>query len=588
MSDKLLENNRFNFSQPELPQEAQDEVRIPVADPKDVWKDEKQPWASTTQGRLMIRAVSRGIMGSAFYAVGGHIASEGIKGYDKDNPTNVIQYIASFFDKFAGRPIEKVFGENAVKFRPTLSTGARTLGEEVVDRTFNFAAATAGDAIGRNIVGMFDPNCDSKWRDEDGKFHFPKAVKSVLAATGRVFEAQMADWFVAVPYVYQKRFQRNIIDRFSPGFAYDADRALNGSSFKLNADGKIVGTYGLEGALDLDLGFKGYNAGTMIYYDAVSAAKEKIKKAFDKDGKDIEIKIPVTPASMYNASKSGVETAIRYLIKSTVKALLIMTPSMPSFWVMRVAQFKDKSMGIVIDKDSDGNRVGSPLLVEGADKFSTIRIHRPTTLSGEHATFEGIDGEVKHITNPFAEEGFNPYKQTHGIFDTMVNPFGHASYKLTNLANAGTEKIAKRLNWNKDATRTATDLSSRYVNGAMAYTPYIYTKNEFAERWNNAEMDSAIYRMLNGVQHFNKAEAKAGFLDIKKVLRQKAPDITHSHPETIPANYDEKHGHFVKKLGDRDKNPTYAKKITPADGPKTSWQEQTSNRDEREPLVSSR
>jgi hypothetical protein len=589
MADNLLGNNRFNTAQPELPQEASDEIRVPVTDPKDVWKDEKQPWASTTQGRLMIRTFSRGIMGAAFYSVGGYVAAKGLQGYDKDNPNNPIQHLASFFDKFAGRPIEKIFGENAVTFRPTLSTGPRTLGEDVVDTTFNFAAATAGDAIGRNIMGMFDPNCESKWRDENGKFHFPKAVKSVMAATGRVFEAQMADWFVSVPYVYQKRFQRNIIDKFSPGFGYDSDRALNGSSFKLNEAGEITGTYGLEGAIDLQARFTGYNIGTMIYYDAMDAAKSKIKSAMGKDGDNIKLKVPVTPASMYNASKYGVNTAIRYIIKSTIKALFIMTPSVPSFWMMRVAQFKDKSMGIVVGKDAEGNKTASPLLVEGADKFSTIRIHRPTTLSGELATFEDANGHTRTIDNPF-DGGFDPYKTTHGIFDTMVNPMARASFALTKKLNNITAKTAETFNWSDKASDTAVDLSSRYVNGAMAYTPYIYTKNEFSERWNNADMDSAIYRALDGVLNFSGKEIKAGFQDIRQALRQQAPDVTSTHPETVPENYDQKHGQFVQKLGDRgpNQNIRFADKISPQASKSANWQEQVASRPDDRQLLSTR
>lgn len=571
MTDKLLGNNRFNLSEPESNDKTEDEIRMSVKDPRDVWKDEKQPWASTMQGRLMIRTFSRGVMGAAFYAAGGHIAAKGLQGYDQNNPHGAVQQIAGFFDKFAGRPIEKVFGKDAVTFRPTLSTGARTLGEDVVDTTFNFACATTGDAIGRNIIGMFDPNCESKWRNEEGKIEFPKAVKSVAAATGRVFEAQMADWFVSVPYIYQKRLQRNVIDKFSPGFAYDSDRALNGSSFKLDDTGQITGTFGMEGALDLQARFTGYNIGTMFYTDAMTAAKERIKNAFDKDSKDIKIKVPVTPSSMYNASKDGVNTSLRYLMKSATKAMLIMTPSVPSFWMTRVTQFKDKGMGIMPD--------GTPLL-DSSDE--NIRISRSNVSSRVAKTTDGT-----LVKNPFAGEGYNPYDETHGIFDTMMNPFGKASYDLTHKANAAAEKLATSRGWDVDS---AVDLSSRYVNGAMAYTPYIYTKNEFAQRWNNKDMDTAIYRAIDGVLGFNKSEFKAGFQDIKSALRKKAPDVTSSHPETIPEDYDRENGEFVKKFSKKnnEKDAPFAERISREPNAEGSWKDQVNAREESSSLLPSR
>jgi hypothetical protein len=567
MTDKLLGNNRFNASEPEVRVDSPTEIHVPVSDPRDVWKDEKQPWASTAQGRLMIRAFSRGIMGAAFYSVGGHIAANGLVGYNKDAPQGAVQHLASFFDKFAGRPIEKVFGKDAVTFRPTLSTGARTLGEEVVDTTFNFACATAGDAIGRNIVGMFDPHCESKWRDENGKISFPKTVKSLASATGRVFEAQMADWFVSVPYVYQKRMQRNLIDKFSPGFAYDADRALNGSSFKLDEKGNIIGTYGVEGAIDLQARFTGYNIGTMMYYDGMSIIKDKVKEAFDKDSDRLKLKVPVTPSSMYNASTKGIANAIRYTLKSATKAFIIMTPSLPSFWMMRVTQFKDKGMGIMPD--------GKPLL---DTEDANIRISRSNVSSRLAKT---SDGTI--IKNPFGVEGFDPYKKTYGIFDTAVNPFGRASFELTKKANAAAEKIATARGWDVD---TAVDLSSRYINGAMAYTPYIYTKNEFSHRWNNKSMDNAIYRTIDGLFGFNAKEIKAGFQNIRQALRQKSPDTSTSHPETIPEDFDREAGEFVKKIGKKSdaKENGFAEKLQPA----SSWKEHLATSGSKEPSLTSR
>ncbi|MCH2547765.1 MAG: hypothetical protein MK052_09185 [Alphaproteobacteria bacterium] len=574
MLDNPLDSKTYNLTGAESKDDSTDSIRIPVLDKNDVWKDEKQPWASSATGRLMIRTLSRGVMGAAFYAVGGHVASKGLEGYVKDGEAqNAIQHIAGFFDKVAGRPIEKVFGENAVTFRPTLSTGARSLGEDVVDTTFNFACATAGDAIGRNIVGMFDPNCKSKWRDKDGKISFPKAVKSVAASTGKVVEAQMADWFVSVPYIYQKRAQRNLLDKISPGFGYDSDRALNGSSFKLSEDGKIKGTYGLEGALDLQARFTGYNIGTMFYYDAVDAAKQKVKGIVQKEK---PIKVPVTPEKMYNATKHSIGNTMRYAAKSAVKAAIIMTPSVPSFWAMRVTQSKDKSMGIMPD--------GKPITDERGEQFN-IRTNRANVDDQIAYTSKG-----EPVVNPFSKMEGDPFTPTHGIFDTLLNPLGRASYEVTKKANTAVGALADNRGWDKDS---AVDLSSRYVNGAMAYTPYIYTKNEFAHRWNNPEMDGAIYRALDGVSSFNRGEIKAGFQDIRKVLRNKGADVNGSHPETIPESYDRATGEFVRKVSRKDddkskKDTSFASKHPRSNSQENNWQEQVNTRNEDEFQLSTR
>ena len=503
MSDKFLKNGPFSLAKPDANATGTSKAAngSPAPNASDMWKEEKKPWAASMGGRLAIRSVSRGVLGSAFYAAGTHLAMTEMATYDPENPKGPVQQIAHLFDVAVGKPIEKIFGKDAVTFRPTLQTGARTLGQDVVDGTLNFAMATAGDALGRNIVGMFDPNVESKWRGEDGKVSFPKAVKSVAFATGRIFEAQMEDWFVAVPYAYQKRAQRNIISHFSPGFEYDADRGLNGSSFKTDEHGNITGTYTLEGAIDLQGRFTGYNIGTMIYRDGMKIIKGKMHDMFSTEDKKLNLQIPTSPVNVLTSSAKSVGDVFRYGVKSAIKATLILTPSVPVFWTMRNAQSKDRSIASGPD--------GVPLLdMDGKN----IRYHRDNASSTQAQLG---DGTV--VDNPFAAADFDPYGKTYGMMDTFVNPFGKLSYNLSRKADGLATDVADRLG--KDPAN-ARALSELYVQGSLAYTPYIYTKNEFAARWDNKQMDTAIYRAIDGLFGLKFGEIKEGVRDIHDALKQ--------------------------------------------------------------------
>lgn len=541
MTDSFMENDVFNLREASPKGSATGENKlIPVKDPKDVWKDSAQPWASSMGGRLAIRAVSRGIMGAAFYAWGGQKATADMKGYDADNPQGLVQHIARFFDTAAGKPIEKLFGEKSVQFRPTLTDREkpRSLGEDVVDNTFNFAMATVGDALGRNIVGLFDPNAESKWRGDDGKVNFPKAVKSTVFAAGRIFEAQMEDWFVAVPYTYQKRFQRRVIDKISPGYAWDADRALNGSSFKVDDNGNVVGSFAFEGALDLQGRFTGYNIGTMMFRDGMKSLKSKLHERFDPEDQDLELDVPVTPKSVITGAVDAAKNAVRYTIKSVVKATLIMTPSVPAFWTFRVGQGKYKS--VLLDKD--GRALGTPT---GDGKDENIRMHYTNrdTAVAYHRDEHGKIDLSRPVPNPFADPNFDPYAARFGVTDAMLNPFGKAARTATVHAQEVTDKIAER--YGMDAAHLR-DFADRYVNGTMAYTPYIYTKNEFAHRWDTPKMDSAIYRAIDGMFGFNMGELKAGAREMREAMKNRGSDVCASHPETVPMQYDKSKGAFVR------------------------------------------
>jgi len=239
-----------------------------------------------------------------------------------------------------------------------------------------------------------------------------------------------------------------------------------------------------------------------------------------------------------------------------------MTPSVPAFWIPRVTQFKDKAFLI-----KDYGYENSPMAESERDSSA---IKRDT--QSEHGK-HSLTGWISH--EDFTGKG--AYDAPHGTFDKMVNPFGKAWYKLNEGMDGAIEKTGKVLKWDQDKIQTAQGIGGQYTRSLMAYTPYIYVKNEFAHRWDNEDMDKAIDQMWSGTGKLNLQAATTGLKGIKQALFRKAPDITDMHPETMPEHYRPEEGHFVKKLGDRNKEntSTFAQKVAASDSPKSNWQEQT-------------
>lgn len=447
---------------------------------KQVWEELKQPWSATPQGRLAIRAVSRGVLGAAFYAWGTQKAIKDMEGYDPANPQNGLQRIARVIDKVIGAPMIRSLnkmglkGDEIVSFRPSHHNGERTLGEDAIFNTFDFAMASAGDTLGREIIALFDPNVEKKWRGADGKIDFPQALKSLVATGGRIFEAQAEDWFVAVPYTFQQKFQRKLINEISPGFETAGDTTLHGSSFKLDKDGKVIGTYAWEGVLDLQGRFTGYNFGTAIFRDLSKAVKTKTKEFMAPDKRDGGKPMRITPETLFDAGRKGVRGTVRYFLNRAVKTVFVMTPSIPLFSLLRIPQSKHRGTGIM----PDGT-------------------------------------EVQLNDRP----DFNPYDETYSNLDAVLNPLGKAAHKLSTGAAGASRRVARMAGVGEDGQDYAGRVADSYVNAAFAYTPYIYAKNEFAHHWDNPDMDKAVYRAIDGMFSLNVKEMKAGVGDIRDALK---------------------------------------------------------------------
>jgi hypothetical protein len=300
---------------------------------------EKPAWSDSTKGRLFIRMFSRGILGAAMFTIGGRISRMQLMDYDPHTFTwatakqKPLQAIARSFDHVFGTPIAKIAAMrvntagmtaaeaklakanaewDAVNFRTASyyhSVGgkldhkgrpmnARSLGAEMVSVSFDFAMMSVGDGMGRNLVQMIDPHIRKTWRVNDAgekakegeKSHFSptKFAQSLGWSAWRILSKnQGEDWAVALPYVYQMRFQRKLLGRAfkdeQNGIKLALDHAWNGAAYKVNNAGKIVGDYNLAGAIDLHARFVGYNVYTLMFREGYDTLGHKLKE-WKKEG----------------------------------------------------------------------------------------------------------------------------------------------------------------------------------------------------------------------------------------------------------------------------------------------------------------
>ncbi len=495
------------------------------------------------QGRAAIRMISRGIVGAAAMTWGGRIARNQLNNYspyewewDSSKP---LQALAKGFDVTLG----KVIGGAAYRMANTRGlTGAakvaareraaheattfrtksyyhtsdgrltaygnpmngRSLGAEMVSVTFDFAMASIGDATTRNIFQAIDPNTVKPWIvGDDGKaakpgekshFDAGKWGKSVARATWRVLSKnQGEDWAAALPYVYQMKFQRQLLSnawgkRYT-GTKMAFDNNWNGGAYEINKAGQVIGDYQLPGAIDLHARFVGYNWYTLMFresYDTINGAFEKWKN----DG--YKIHAPHIHDPVHSAMRTAGGSA-RYIAKSFIKANLYMNPSMFFFWPMRVSQSKWRAGMILNDVKPTTSALGAThtyteQAVMTREKFQEKgldlplsgvmerMIHQsprtginfnyqttrrmPTNGRGESLWGDKVQdtlnfGDEHTVTNPMV--GFSsPYDKRiyehyptatkidrfEKRFSQTLNPIGKASYDLGTLATKAVFKLS--------------------------------------------------------------------------------------------------------------------------------------------------
>ena len=528
---------------------------------------EAKPWNSTPQGRLAIRAFTRGILGAAAFTWGGYYASRGkgyageslgLDGYDHYagaagfNKGKPLHYVAKFFDVVAGTPIKytvtnvanalghdgKYWGEGSVLFRPTnkarsVNTKGRSLGEEVVGVTFDFFTMSIADAFGRDMVDWFDPNVKKNWIDNKGNIKPAEMADNIVKRSWRYLSYNGGeDWAVALPYVYLMKAQRSLIHQFSPGWKYDFDRSLNGGSHKINEHSQHIGNYNLEGILDLQSRFTCYNIGTLMYREWYNNIANKL------NGKpDSLYGSPDKPPADLSVAGS-VEHTAKWMMRSVIKGVITMTPAVPFFWITRTPQHKykgallhqgDNSMLSYIDNEGKPSAVRSNEFQRHDHKPNQFNDKTPTYLA-KYSTATR-DWETTHVSapNPFAQNGdFHSrthrsaaYERVFNPVDSVLNAFGTAS----NSGRKAMHHVPKLFGYNAQNLSSKSfhnykKISDRFFNASVSYYPYMYVKAETAKLWDTGKMDMSAERLVDGLFSGNWKEVKAGAGEVVNTILQ--------------------------------------------------------------------
>jgi len=594
-------NHNQNETYPEIGAYARKNPYAPDLSSK-AWEDGKdtyidgRPWADDPKKRLAIRAFSRGVLGAAFFTAGSLLTRRWMHEYPNiHNPNikltrydaskslaeqmdftkegNPLKVVAKLIDMGVGKPLEMAVNAVApgkggafVRFRPTfykwnpntLDGGiarGRSLGDEVVNITFDFFAMSVGDAIGRDVVGWFDPNVKQTWLDDKGNIKVPETVKALSKSWWRYVSYNGGeDWAVGIPYAYYMKWQRGVINRFSPGFMYDSDRQTNGGSHKLDDQHNIVGNYNKEGMIDFQGRFTAYNVGTLMYRELYHHVADlwNGKPAALYGTPDIEGKkkqsVMVTLAH-----------GLKWVARSVIKGVIVMTPTVPFFWITRVPQSKHLSYFIHPEKGvlnyqksgQLGSADPSQRLYEGVtpklggslpgdtqvlysqytpnpnprapidDHFRRTPLGPLSQVLPDMAARPGPNGASWH--------NFDAYGRSFGPVDSVFNKIGQANWRM----NEGLDRAAERFDrtgagerFNRALNIKNTERFTRsFILSSIAYTPYMYTKAEFGNLWDTGKMDLAAERLIDGATKFNWGEFKAGAGEVwNSILRRPLDD----------------------------------------------------------------
>lgn len=442
---------------------------------------ETRKWGETYRGRLAMRAVSRFFIGTAFYTTAQLIGDKAFAGnaYIGEKPTdaNPLHWAAFGIDKTVGEGIKLITklvtnseekARSAVTFRDTRPYGyknaagqsikGRSLGHDAVVVTFDFAAMSFGDYMTRYIIGLFDPHATTKWIkvEPGGHQHFdlPGGLKELAHTIFKgVTYAAGEDMFVALPYCYYMKFQRNVIDHFSPGFKYDSDWVKLGGSLRVDKNGKPVGNYELESIIDLTGRFSIYNVMTKMFRDLYAQVENKIDAW--RHGVKTERKSKERLTIAETIAKS-----VKYVAVTTTKVMFLMIPSAFLFGLLRSPTGKPR--GLIINPDE-----------KDPDKAVLGELHK-TGYVKQHSKYSALS-EADAFTNKiFENAGVKP-----PIHNFITNLIGRAIYGLSELYSAGMNVVSEKTDFSPKAVKTG-EFARIWVDAAVPYTPYFMLKSDIA------------------------------------------------------------------------------------------------------------
>ncbi len=532
-------------------------------------QEDRPAWSDSMKGRAAIRLVSRGIVGSLFFVAGGRMASQQMANYNEHAFEwsvrapfhNPLQALAKGIDVTFGSGYKKLYetaarisgtekliakreAEKALWFRDTASYGysnkGRSFGAEVVGYTFDFMAASVGDAATRNLIQVFDPNVKKAWRlndkgeqasqGEHAHIDWGQWAKSTASTTWRVFSKNAGeDLFAGLfGYGFQMKFQKAFLngpfagkrssdgmDRFQ-GHDMVFDRGWNGGAHRRAlhpATGKmeIVGDYQLPAAIDLHIRFVGYNYLTEMYregYDWVG------NQAVTWRNNGFSIHMPHLPQHFnpVTAAVDGVANTSRYLAKSFIKANLYMNPAVVPFWFMRASQSKWRGTHFI---EPNPNKLGELHLGKpvGGSFDPYDKKHYEFYPSGPDAKLSerletGFSKTLNYVGKWQYKAGERAADLAVAVSKKNLLPKSEwlnslMCYGLKGYGNTPAELQRKKINGLRSFTH-------EYTNAAFSYTPYMFAKAETALRVDDNKgdgkpglMDKAIYRFMDNVASFN-------------------------------------------------------------------------------------
>ncbi len=575
-------------------EKAADVARADVAQdaPKDLskkaWDESKNktPWNATAKGRFAIRTFSRGVMGAAFFTAGGlwnkkllspagnishgfaesenYLASRSFS--EQKNP---LQFLAKTIDTVVGKPIEYTVnalggnGLDAVHFKPTKyvreyaaghfgKTGdpvkvyGRSLGEETIALTFDFFMASIGDAMGRDIVGWFDPAVKKDWVDDKGHVKLPEAMKGIAKTAWRYVSYNGGeDWAVALPYVYFIKSSRHLIDKkLTKGYRFESDVALNKGCLKMNNTSephRIVGSYSFEAMLDYQGRFTAYNMGTLLYREAYDKAAHLLK------GEHINLYgSPDAPQKEHETIGEKIHDTVKWGLRGVIKGFICMTPAVPFFSITRATQ--NRNLGVFINPESNSvlsfkDKTGYHLVTTAdvkadLEKFKKTPVHYadfnhdPAEGKLGYNKVKGTHGFDPHIANPAIQDKFDAYVHRNNVIENSFSWIGWTSEKLTHILDTHatkfenfTPRFSNGLKYVLAVPKMGdgnyhsfTRFTQPTIHAAISYTPYMFMKAETAKLWDNGKTDLAVERLIDGAEKLSWNEFTAGAGELRDAL----------------------------------------------------------------------
>ena len=486
------------------------------------WQSAK--WSETYGGRLAIRSVSRGVVGAAFYAGAQMFAGKQMASYGEniagDGPANILQHIASMIDNTAGKAIYSAVklvtnDENkayrSVNFRNTKDFGysdeggnrvkGRSLGDELVSVTFDFAAMSFGDFMGRYAVGLFDPKARTKWIDEQGNLDIPNGLKEL---SGKIFRgityAAGEDIAVALPYVYYMKWQRNALDKIVPGSKEDGDRALFGGSYKVNDKGQVTDDFQMTGIVDVVGRFTMYNVMTKMYRDLYNKVEDFLEKWKAKDY-NLNVfspeKLPDTPQEAVKSLFEKVKDSVKYVAVTSIKTVFYMVPSSLLFAVLTVPRTRTRGVAINpenIDENGRPDKIMTKL--DGKETSATpgMPVDNPYYW---RKSGKAVDYPFAHEDNHKGVFTGDYYKKNGNQppwYEGIGNAIGNFSYKI----GSPIDNFLNEQGW-QDRGDKEKQFGEIFSRAAVAYTPYFMLKTDVAAAFlDTARSNIAIERCLGG------------------------------------------------------------------------------------------